>query len=84
MVLAAVINAIAGTLWALNSSKAWIAGSWLYIPLTLGTQLLLIPFTNFSRVDGVLMFNVLSLLPSLLLNVFLSLRGFHRYAAAAR
>jgi O-antigen/teichoic acid export membrane protein len=84
MVLAAVINAIAGTLWALNSSKAWIAGSWLYIPLTLGTQLVLIPFTNFSRVDGVLLFNVLSLLPSLLLNVILSLRGFHRYAAAAR
>ncbi len=82
MVLGAVINAIAGTLWALNSSKAWIAGSWLYIPLTLGTQLLLIPFTDFSRVDGVLMFNLLSVLPSLLLNIFLSLRGFHRYAAA--
>jgi hypothetical protein len=84
MVLAAVINAVAGSLWALNSSKAWIAGSWLYIPLTLGTQLLLIPFTDFSSVAGVLMFNVLSLLPSLFLNVFLSLRGFHRYAAVVR
>jgi O-antigen/teichoic acid export membrane protein len=84
MVVAAVINAIAGTLWALNSSKAWIAGSWLYIPLTLGTQLILIPFTNFSQVPGVLMFNLLSVIPSLILNVILSLRGFHRYAAAAQ
>jgi O-antigen/teichoic acid export membrane protein len=84
MVLAAVISAVAGTLWELNSSKAWIAGSWLYIPLTLGTQLLLIPFTDFSQVDRVLTFNVLSLLPSLLLNVVLSLRGFHTFATVSR
>src|SRR4029077_9993714 len=41
MVGGAVISALAGTLWALNASKAWVAGSWLYIPLTLATQIAL-------------------------------------------
>jgi O-antigen/teichoic acid export membrane protein len=83
MVGAAVLNAVAGTLWALNASKAWVAGSWLYIPLTLTTQLALIPFTDFSNVIGVLTFNFVSLVPSLFLNVILSYRGFHKVSAVA-
>ncbi len=79
MVGGAVLNAIAGALWALNASKAWVVGSWLYIPLTLVTQAALIPFTDFSSVAGVLAFNLLSLIPSLLLNIFLSVRGFRGF-----
>jgi O-antigen/teichoic acid export membrane protein len=83
MVAAAVLNAVAGTLWALNASKAWVAGSWLYIPLTLATQVALIPFTDFSTVIGVLTFNLFSVVPSLFLNVILSYRGFHAFRTAA-
>ena len=82
MVGSAVVSAFGGTLWMLNASKAWITGSWLYIPLTLTTQLALIPFTDFSRVDSVLLFNLISLLPSLFLNLALSFRGFWGLAAA--
>jgi O-antigen/teichoic acid export membrane protein len=82
MVAAAVLNAIAGTLWALNASKAWVAGSWLYIPLTLATQIALIPFTDFSSVPGVLTFNLFSVIPSLVLNIILSNRGFRAFRAA--
>jgi O-antigen/teichoic acid export membrane protein len=82
MVGGAAFGAIAGTLWALNASKAWVAGSWLYIPLTLGTQLALIPFTDFSSVIGVLTFNLFSVIPSLLLNIVLSYRGFRSFRAA--
>lgn len=78
MVGGATLNMIASTLWALNASRAWIAGSWLYIPLTLGTQLLLIPFIDFSSVTGVLTFNLCSACPSLLLNIGLSYRGFRQ------
>jgi len=74
----AMINTMAGTLWTLNASRAWIAGSWLYIPLTVGTQLLLIPFTDFSSVNGVLTFNLFSVCPNLLLNIALSYRGFRQ------
>jgi hypothetical protein len=78
MVGGAILSMIASTLWTLNASRAWISGSWLYIPLTLGTQLLLIPFIDFSTVTGVLTFNLFSALPSLLLNVGLSYRGFRQ------
>jgi len=82
MVGGAVINAMASTLWSLNAAKAWIAGSWLYIPLTVATQFALIPFTDFSSVSGVLTFNLVSALPSLLLNLILSFRGFRRWQPA--
>ena len=82
MVAGAVVSVITATLWSLNASKAWIAGSWLYIPLTLGTQLALIPFIDFGSVPGVLTFNFLSAIPSLLLNVLLSYRGFRHWQPA--
>ena len=82
MVGAAVVTAFGGALWLLNASKAWIEGAWLYIPLTLATQLALIPFTDFSTVSGVLMFNLISAVPSVLLNLILSFRGFRNFAPA--
>jgi O-antigen/teichoic acid export membrane protein len=78
MVGGAVLTALAGTLWSLNAAKAWIAGSWLYIPLTLATQIALIPSTDFSSVSGVLIFSLISAVPSLVLNLVLSYRGFRR------
>jgi O-antigen/teichoic acid export membrane protein len=83
MVGGAIISALAATLWSLNAAKAWIAGSWLYIPLTLATQIALIPFTDFGSVPGVLIFNLISAIPSLLLNVVLSYRGFRTWEATA-
>jgi O-antigen/teichoic acid export membrane protein len=82
MVGVGVITALAGSLWMLNASKAWVAGSWLYIPLTLATQIALIPFTDFSSVAGVLTFNLISVVPSLLLNIVLTFRGFRSFVPA--
>jgi len=82
LVCAAVVSALASTLWMLNASKAWITGSWLYIPLTLATQIALIPFIDFSTVAGVLVFSLISLVPGLFLNLALSIRGFRTFAPA--
>jgi O-antigen/teichoic acid export membrane protein len=82
MVTGAVMTVMAGTLWSLNAAKAWIAGSWVNIPLTLATQLALIPYTDFSSVTGVLTFNLVSAIPSLLLNLLLSYRGFRTWPLA--
>jgi O-antigen/teichoic acid export membrane protein len=82
MVGASVLAALTGTFWSLNASKAWIAGSWLYIPLTLLTQIALIPFTDFSSVTSVLVFNLLSAVPNLLLNFALAIRGFRSWQPA--
>ena len=76
IVAVAVLSALTGTFWALNAAKAWVAGAWLYIPLTLGTLIALIPFTDFSSVAGVLIFNLLSAVPNLFLNLAMSYRGF--------
>jgi O-antigen/teichoic acid export membrane protein len=83
MVGASVLSALTGTIWALNASKAWIAGSWLYIPLTLATQIALIPVTDFSRVTDVLLFNLYSAIPNLFLNLILSYRGFRHLPSSA-
>ena len=82
MVGVAVVSALSGTLWLLNASKAWVSGAWLYIPLTLVTQIALIPFTDFSSVAGVLIFNLISAVPSVLLNLVLTYRGFRAFAPA--
>jgi O-antigen/teichoic acid export membrane protein len=82
MVGGAVLSSVTATFWALNASRAWVAGSWLYIPLTLATQITLIPFADFSSVAGVLTFNLLSAIPNLLLNLVLSYRGFHSLPSA--
>jgi O-antigen/teichoic acid export membrane protein len=79
---ASVITSLAAALWFLNASKAWVTGSWLYIPLTLATQIALTPFTDFSSVAGVLTFNLISAVPSLLLNLMMSYRGFRNFAPA--
>ena len=76
MVAGTVANVLVGTLWLMNASKAWIKGSWLYIPTTLATQITLIPFTDFTSVTGILIFNLLSTIPNLLVNVGLSYFGF--------
>lgn len=82
MVAGTVLNVVSATLWVLNASKAWVAGSWLYIPLTLATQIALIPFIDFSNVSQVLLFNLISAVPHLFLNAVLSLRGFRTFQPA--
>ena len=76
MVGGAVLFLIASTMWSLNAARAWIGGSWLCIPMTVATQLALIPFTDFASVGGVLTFNLICVAPSLLLNMGLSWFGF--------
>jgi hypothetical protein len=79
MVAGATLNMMTSTLWYLNACRAWIAGSWLNIPLTICAQISLIPFIDFSTVSGVLTFNLFAAVPSLLLNIGLSYRGFRKH-----
>jgi len=83
MVTSTVIGVLTGALWFLNASKAWVTGAWLYIPLTLATQIALIPYTDFSNVSQVLLFGLISGLPNLLLNMILSYRGFRSFRPVA-
>jgi O-antigen/teichoic acid export membrane protein len=77
-----IISSLTGTFWSLNASKAWVSGAWLYIPLTLVSQVALIPFFDFSKVSDVLTFTLLSNAPNLLLNFAMTYRGFRTFRPA--
>jgi hypothetical protein len=77
-------NALIAAMWSLNATKAWIQYSWLNIPGVILAQIVLLAFIDISSVKGVLIFGILSLLPTFLLNSMLSLRGFIELRQPAR
>jgi hypothetical protein len=62
---------LANAAYGLNASRGWLAGSWLYIPLTLGVQAWLLRSLHVDTLEGTLWFGLLSTLPALLLNLAL-------------
>lgn len=68
-------SSVITVMWSLNSTKAWIKYSWLNIPGVLITQAFLLTVLDISTLEGVLWLGILSLAPTLLLNVGLSIRG---------
>jgi O-antigen/teichoic acid export membrane protein len=74
MTLSASSSVIAA-MWSLNSTKAWIKHSWLNIPATVATQILLLFALDISKLDGVILFGIFSLIPNFLLNSMLTYRG---------
>jgi len=75
MVLSSASGLIAA-MWSLNSTRAWIRYSWLNIPGVILMQITLLLIIDVSTVKGVIVFGLLSLIPTLLLNAFLTLSGF--------
>lgn len=76
MLLSTVTSFIAGVMWTINASRAWIKGANLYIPATIITQIVVLLFLNVSTVRGVLIFSFLSVLPSIALNAYMAWAGF--------
>lgn len=55
--------AMAGILFALVSTRGWLKYAWLSIPITLGSQILMIPFLDLSSIQNIAL---LGAIPSLL------------------
>jgi len=83
MVLVTVTGFIAGAMWAINSSRAWVRGAQLYVPATIATQIIVLLLLNVSTVRGALWFGFWSLLPSIILNAFMTWDGFRKLRMAA-
>jgi O-antigen/teichoic acid export membrane protein len=83
MMILTGVNATAEAMWLLNSAKAWIEHSWLHIPCTLVTQAFLLTIMKVSTLRGALLFGIFSLVPSILLNIWLAARGLRRTVASA-
>jgi len=81
MMILTGINSTTEAMWLLNSAKAWIEYSWLHIPGTLITQAILLAILEVSTLRGALLFGIFSLIPSVLLNLWLAARGLRAIAA---
>jgi O-antigen/teichoic acid export membrane protein len=75
MMIMCAFGALVSAMWSLNSAKAWIKYSWLYIPATVITQGFLLLVLDMSTVRNVLWFGIISFAPSLLVNAILSSGG---------
>jgi O-antigen/teichoic acid export membrane protein len=75
MMCLSAATAVVGAMWSLNTTRAWIRYSWLNIPGTLLIQAVLLAVLNVSEINKVLWFGILSLIPTITLNIILTVRG---------
>jgi O-antigen/teichoic acid export membrane protein len=75
MIFSTNLSFLVGLLWSLNLSKGWIQKAWLYIPTTIITQILLLLFLDISTVKGVIVFGIMSTIPSLIVNLYMNFKG---------
>lgn len=66
IIIAAVINNIAGVVYGLNSTRAWMKGASLSIPFTIAAQAALLPFLDLSTIKGVVLLGCLPTIPGVL------------------
>lgn len=75
MVASAMLQTISATVCSLNIAKGWVKDSWLIVPLTIITQVFLLIFLDVSTVKGVITFGLFSILPTLIVNGFMSYKS---------
>lgn len=73
--LSTVFTHLCGTMWGLNFTKGWIKYSWLYPPTTIIMQILLLLTVNISTLRGVIIFSIVSNIPSFIINIVLAYNG---------
>jgi hypothetical protein len=83
MVAGSVLGVVGGNLWSLNSARGWIVAPWLYIPVSIFTQALLIWLLPVSTVGGVLWMGLLGNIPGIVINFILAHRRVGEMKAAA-
>ena len=72
LVAGSILGVIANHTWGLNSVRGWIITPWLYIPVSLITQVALIYFLPITTVEGVLWMGLLGSIPGIVTNITLT------------
>jgi O-antigen/teichoic acid export membrane protein len=78
MFLSSIVIFINSSVWSLNVSKGWVQQSWLNIPCTIMTQIVLLAFLDLSNISAVICFGGLSIIPSLIINFYMSYLGLNQ------
>ena len=53
LTFAGVASAVAGIFYGLNATKGWLKNAWFSIPITVATQLLMLPFLNLGSIKDI-------------------------------
>ena len=77
IVLSSIISSIIGLAWGLNTSRGWVKDSWIIIPATILVQVLLLVIMDLSIVKNVIIFGIISLVPTIVVNFYMHLKGFN-------
>ncbi len=83
MVFGTALTTIAGALFTLNASRAWMEWSWLQVPVTLATQIALFHFLDLSTVKGVVLMSSVANIPGAFIYLIRARRGFRELPAAS-
>lgn len=71
----AIVGGLIAVVYTLASARGWIWYTWITPVLTIAAQVIAIPLLNLSTVRGVLVFGLVSLLPTLVVSLGLDVRG---------
>uniref|UniRef100_B8HNC1 Polysaccharide biosynthesis protein n=1 Tax=Cyanothece sp. (strain PCC 7425 / ATCC 29141) TaxID=395961 RepID=B8HNC1_CYAP4 len=80
IIMSSSIGSFAAILWSINASKGWIDLAWLIPPTIITAQIILLFILNLSSVTGIILFNALSVIPTIGLHIFMTYRGLKQYS----
>jgi hypothetical protein len=72
------IAAISGSLFAVNSCRAWLGHSWVFIISTITSQVIAIPLLPLDTLAGMLLFGMVPHIPFILINALFLHHGLRR------
>jgi hypothetical protein len=75
MAINVAANAMAGLIWGLNATRAWIMYPWPNVIVLLCAQVVMVRVMNLSTVRGALVFSIVSTFIGVLWGVFVSCNG---------
>jgi O-antigen/teichoic acid export membrane protein len=82
--IATGLSAVSGSLFLVNSAKAWVRHSWIFIVCNIACAIGALPFVNLSRIADVIIYANLPHLPFIITNCIFMRNGLRRLTTHAQ
>jgi O-antigen/teichoic acid export membrane protein len=76
VVLGSVVGLVGGVIYQMISTRAWMRGIWLSIPVTIGSQLMLFHFLDLGTIKGVTLLTVVPAIFAVVPFLYAAYKGF--------